>query len=87
MTVTKTFCLVVYYLISRWLPTQPMPGYKVGYFLRRVLVRHIVEECGEGAIIKCNAYIGKRAGIGIGARSQVGHNSHIGIASSLATSS
>ncbi len=70
--------LIAYYGFAKHFPTQPMPGYKIGYFLRRLLVRFIADECGKDIIVKQNAYIGSGTGLRIGDRSQIGHNSRIG---------
>lgn len=70
--------LTVYYCVARHLPTQPVPGYKIGYFLRRHLVKGIFEKCGDNVIIKTNAIFGQGSGIVLGSRSQLGKNSFIG---------
>ena len=74
----KKIALVFYYTFATHFPTQPMPGYKIGYFLRRLLLGFIAEECGQDIIVKQHAYIGKGLGLKIGDRSQIGHNSRIG---------
>lgn len=70
--------LLLYYGLAKHFPTQPMPGYKFGYFFRRLLIKSIAEECGKDVIVKQNAYIGRGVGLKIGDRSQIGHNSRIG---------
>ena len=69
--------LVIYYGFARYLPTQPAPGWRIAYLLRRWLAQYIFEECGESVIIKQGAYFGSGEGIRVGARAQIGHNSRI----------
>lgn len=78
MTLVKRLALFAYYSLATHLPTQPMPGYQLGYILRRWLVRHIAEACGRDVIVKQHAYIGSGTGLRIGDRAQVGHNARIG---------
>lgn len=54
-----------------------MPGWRLGYTLRRFLVKHIFKHCGRDVIIKNNAYFGSGSGVEVGDRSQIGHNSSI----------
>ncbi len=75
--ILKTFALIVYYTIAIRFPTQPMPGYKFGYWLRRILMKFIAEKCGKDVIIKQGAYIGSGKGLRIGDRAQIGHNARI----------
>lgn len=75
---TKRIALFIYYAVATHLPTQPMPGYQLGYALRRFLMRYIAESCGPDVIVKQHAYIGSGTGLRLGARAQVGHNSRIG---------
>lgn len=72
--VIRKICLFFYYAVATHFPTQPVPGYRVGYFLRRILVKNIAEKCGKDIIVKQNAYIGSGFGLKIGNRSQLGHN-------------
>lgn len=74
----KTISLFLYYVLAQFFPTQPMPGWQIGYLLRRFLVRFIAEDCGLAIIVKQKAYIGKGAGLRIGDRSQLGHRCRIG---------
>lgn len=74
----KAIALILYYGIATRFPTQPVPGYRLGYTIRRFLMRYIAESCGSDIIVKQNAYIGSGAGLRIGNRSQLGHNSRIG---------
>lgn len=74
----KEISLCVYYLFARYLPTQPVPGFRFAYWIRRILVKNIVEQCGENIIVKSNCYLGRGEGIRVGSRSQLGQNSRIG---------
>jgi len=76
--IIKPIYLFLYYLLAIRFPTQPMPGYKVGYKLREWLVNKIAEESGDNIIVKQNCYIGSGVGLKIGDRSQLGHNARIG---------
>ena len=75
---TRRIALLVYYLFARWFPTQPMPGWRFGYALRRALFRIIAEEVGPGLIVKHNAYVGNGERLRIGSNSQIGQNCRIG---------
>lgn len=79
----KQISLFLYYLIAKRLPSQPFPGYKVGYSIRRLLVKFIFEECGKNVVIKQNADFGKGVGIKIGDNSQIGEDSYIGAYTSI----
>lgn len=76
--VTKVIALFLYYGFARFFPTQPMLGYQIGYWLRRNLLRFIVDECGNDVIVKSNCYFGTGQGIKVGDRSQLGQNARIG---------
>ena len=69
--------LTVYYGVAKRLPTQPVPGWKIGHWLRRVLVRHIFAECGDGVIIEQNCYFGTGTTLRVGSNSQLGANARI----------
>ena len=73
----RILALAFYYTIAIHFPTQPLPGYRIGYWVRRLLVKFIVEECGEGIIVKHGAYIGSGKGLKVGNRAQIGHNAKI----------
>ncbi len=73
----QIFALVLYYTLLIRFPTQPMPGYQIGYFLRRLAMKWIAESCGKGVIIKQNCYVGKGTGLRIGNCAQLGHNARI----------
>jgi maltose O-acetyltransferase len=69
--------LLIYYAIAQHFPTQPMPGWKLGYKLRRFLVRRIFASCGDGVIVKQHAYFGDGRTLRVGHRAQIGMNSRI----------
>jgi maltose O-acetyltransferase len=73
----RLFSLAIYYGFARFLPTQPVPGWRIAYALRRILVRRIFDECGNDVIVKSGAYFGTGSGIRVGHRAQIGHNSRI----------
>jgi maltose O-acetyltransferase len=73
----KPIALMLYYVLAKRFPTQPVPGYRLGYALRGFLVKHIFEECGRNVIIKQNAYFGKGNGIRLGDNSQIGERSYV----------
>lgn len=73
----RKLALLAYYGLARHLPTQPVPGWKVGYALRRILVKRIFATCGHGVIVKSKAYFGDGRSLRVGARAQIGHNSRI----------
>jgi maltose O-acetyltransferase len=75
--VIRQICLLVYYAFAQHFPTQPVPTWRFGYFLRRTLVKRIFKRCGEGVIVKKKAYFGSGSHIEIGDRSQIGANSRI----------
>lgn len=70
----RNLALIVYYTIARWFPTQPRPGYRLGYKMRQILVKRIFLKCGKNIIIKRNAYFGRGEGIIIGDYSQLGED-------------
>lgn len=75
---TKTIALAVYYVFAQHFPTQPMPGYQLGYALRRLLMKYILDECGCGIVVKQHCKIGSATGLKVGDRSQLGDNARIG---------
>lgn len=70
-------CLLAYYSVATHLPTQPVPGWRVAYALRRFLVKRIFRSSGENLIVKRHAYFGKGSDLSVGDRSQLGENSRI----------
>jgi maltose O-acetyltransferase len=73
----KKLALAVYYLVGKRFPTQPVPGYKIGYAFRRWLLRFIADECGDGVIVKQNCYFGSALGLRVGHRAQLGDGARI----------
>jgi maltose O-acetyltransferase len=69
--------LAAYYALARHFPTQPVPGWRIGYAWRRALVRRIFDGCGSDVIVKQGAYFGTGRGLRVGHRAQIGHNSRI----------
>lgn len=73
----KKIYLSLYYLILQYLPMQPIPGYKLFYKLRYILVKKILRSCGDDVIVKNKAYFGDGTRLSIGSRSQIGQNSKL----------
>jgi maltose O-acetyltransferase len=73
----RRLCLLVYYLFAQHFPTQPMPGWRFGYALRRFLAQRIFASCGRDVLIKQHAYFGDGRTLRVGNRSQIGMNSRI----------
>lgn len=78
MSLKKVLCLTIYYGFARWLPTQPMPGWRFGYALRRLLIKQIAVLAGADVVVKHNAQVGSGVGLVLGDRAQLGHNCRIG---------
>lgn len=66
--------LILYYLIFRKFPYQPIPGYKLGNALRRWAATKLFKNCGQGVVIKSMAYFGTGRNIELGDYSQLGIN-------------
>lgn len=64
--------LLAYYAFLQYLPTSPVPGYRLAYWLRRAAVKSIFRRCGEGVIVKSRAYFGRGMNVEVGDRSQLG---------------
>lgn len=64
----------LYYMVGRFLPKYPIPGYQLAYKIRYFLCKHIFEEIGRNVLIKRNAYFGDGSKIRIGDNSQIGIN-------------
>lgn len=73
----RTLALAIYYGFARFLPTRPVPGWRLAYRVRRDLLRRIVPECGEGVIVKDHCYFGTGAGLRVGDYSQLGQRARI----------
>jgi maltose O-acetyltransferase len=70
--------LLLYYGFARYLPSQPAPGYKLAYAMRRFLVQRLLLKCGDGVIVKTGAYFGNGSTLQMGNRSVLGVNCQIG---------
>ena len=73
----KPLYLLFYYAIAQHFPTQPVPGWRIGYALRRLLVKRIFRSCGKDVIVKQHAYFGLGSTLRVGDRAQIGMNSRI----------
>lgn len=73
----RQLALFLYYAIACHFPTQPVPGWRFGYWLRGKLVKKIFKRCGDNVLVKHGAYFGSGSGIELGQRSQIGDNSRI----------
>lgn len=73
----RKLSLLFYYSFARFFPTQPMPGWRFGYWLRRKLASYIFDHCGKNVLIKHGAYFGDGRGIRVGDNSQIGHNARL----------
>lgn len=73
-TPLRILALTLYYGVAQYLPTQPVPGWRLAYSVRRLLLRYIVAHCGEGVVVKSRAYFGTGQHIRVGDRSQLGRN-------------
>lgn len=72
----KKIYLFLYYAFLQYIPMQPMPGYKIGYVLRRWIVKRILgDRCGTDVIVKDRCYFGNGGRLSVGDRSQLGQNS------------
>ena len=51
---------------------QPMPGYRIGYILRRWCLRQLLgNRCGKNVVVKDHCYFGKGDKLTVGDRSQL----------------
>ena len=66
--------LLLYYGFARYLPQQPLPGYKFGNWLRSTICRKIFKSTGKNITIKHRAYFGDGRNIVMGDYSQLGIN-------------
>ena len=73
----RSLALLLYYAFAWHFPTQPMPGWRFGYWLRRLLIQRIAKQCGRDVIVKRRAYIGSATHLVIGDRTQLGHGARI----------
>lgn len=74
----KRFYLLIYYLFARYLPMQPIPGYKLFYKIRYLLCKRILLHCGDKVVIKNRCYFGNGNNLKVGSFSQLGQNSRLG---------
>ncbi len=63
--------LLLYYTIARRLPDIPMPGARVGQFIRVWLARRIFKKCGENVRVHAGADFGTGIGIELGRNSAI----------------
>lgn len=57
---------------------QPMPGYKIGYALRRRCVKRILgNRCGKKVVVKDHCYFGNGNRLTVGDNSQMGQNAKL----------
>jgi maltose O-acetyltransferase len=75
--ICKYVALVIYYTVANKFPTAPAPTSQTGYRLKRLLLRCIAQECGQGVIVKYGCYFGTGQGLRVGSRSQLGQNAKI----------
>jgi maltose O-acetyltransferase len=75
--IIRTLALLQYYALARHFPTQPMPGWRFGYWWRQKLAKRIFKRCGNKVLIKHGAYFGSGKDVELGHRSQIGHNARI----------
>jgi len=75
----KKLILVLYYAVLQYIPMQPMPGWKIGYALRRWAVKKLLKErAGGGIIVKDHCNFGKGDKLTIGNRSQLSSHGSFG---------
>lgn len=70
----KKLLILLYYGFARHLPQQPMPGYKIGNWLRSAICSHLFKKTGKNITIKHGAYFGDGRNIVMGDYSQLGIN-------------
>jgi len=75
--IMRKLLLLIYYGFAWHLPSQPMPGWKFAYAVRRFLVKRIFQSCGEGVVVKQHAYFGDGNTLNVGNRVRIGINSRI----------
>lgn len=75
----RNLLLILYYAVLQHIPMQPIPGYKIGYILRRWVVKQILgNRCGKDVIVKDRCYFGNGGRLTVGDRSQMGQNARFG---------
>lgn len=55
----KRIYLFLYYSILYHISMQPMPGYKIDYYLRRVIAQKLLKKYGTNIIVKNHFCFGK----------------------------
>ena len=70
----RKLLILLYYGFARYLPYQPLPGYKFGNKLRSSIGKKIFKYTGEHITIKHGAYFGNGKNIVMGNYSQLGIN-------------
>lgn len=73
----KKVLLILYYGLLQFIPMHPMPGYKIGYALRRWIAQRILKHCGKDVIVKDHCDFGNGARLSVGDRSQLGKNAKL----------
>lgn len=73
----RSLILFLYYGITTFILMQAVPGYRVGYFIRRYLERYLFALCDHTVVIKNNCYFGNGSRLSIGDRSQLGQSSRL----------
>lgn len=74
----KSLLLLLYYGFLQYIPMQPMPGYKIGYILRRWVIKRILgDRCGTNVIVKNKCYFGNGSRLKNGDRSQLVQNARL----------
>lgn len=73
----RKILLFLYYGFAYFLPMQPMPMFKVGYYIRLKLTRKLLKKCGDQVVIKNKCYFGDGRRLEVGNRSQLGQNSKL----------
>ncbi len=74
MKIVKKIMLCFYYIFARHLPYQPIPGYRLGNFLRKIVAKICFKKVGANIVIKSKAYFGDGKNIQMGNYSQLGIN-------------
>lgn len=72
--IEQKIILMLYYLLFRKLPYQPIPGYRLGNKLRSWCAHRLFKKCGNNIVVKSMAYFGTGKNIEIGDCSQLGIN-------------
>ncbi len=73
----KAILLVLYHLILKRLPMQPIPGFRFYYWTRRKVVERLLKKCGKRVVVKNNCYFGNGSKLEVGDDSQLGQNAQL----------